>query len=269
MGGKKVVVVGGGKSAVDNCVAAAKEGVSSTLVSREAHWPVPRYLAGLVPFKWGTYSRFGHSTLPAHHAEPSCFGWLHSTCAPLKWAWWRSVETMFKLQFGLSQEQVPSSRLEEDLFTGGQILSYEFRDMLQKGQVEAKIGSIKHFEEDGVVLSDGRKLEADLVIYGTGFGKSYDVFDSSRLQDIAFIGSEVSTFNNILTHRLQAAWLRRVLLGEMRLPGPGGMEQTIDKERSWKRPWMPNSSARAAIWQLHMMKYHDMLCQDMGVAHKR
>merc|ERR1712084_105056 len=57
--------------------------------------------------------------------------------------------------------------------------------------------------------------------------------------------------------------------GEVRLPGPGGMEQTIDKERSWKRSWMPNSSARAAIWQLHMMKYHDMLCQDMGVAHKR
>merc|ERR1712203_1081465 len=180
--GKKVVVVGGGKSAVDNCVSAAKEGVSSTLVSREAHWPVPRYLAGLVPFKWGTYSRFGHSTLPAHHAEPSCFGWLHSTCAPLKWAWWRSVETMFKVQFGLSEEQVPSARLEEDLFTGGQILSYEFRDMLQKGQVEAKIGSIKHFEEDGVVLSDGRKLEADMVIYGTGFGKSYDIFDSSLVQ---------------------------------------------------------------------------------------
>merc|ERR1712084_125018 len=145
--------------------------------------------------------------------------------------------------------------------------------------------------EDGVVLKDGSKLEADLVIYGTGFAKNYDIFDKDsvqplldlerdglwlyrnmipvRLQDLAFIGCEVSTFNNILTHGLQAAWLRRVLLGEVSLPGPGGMEQIIDKERSWKRSWMPNSSARAAIWQLHMMKYHDMLCKDMGVAHKR
>merc|ERR1719161_3311754 len=31
--GKKVVVVGGGKSAVDNCVAAAKTGISSTLIA--------------------------------------------------------------------------------------------------------------------------------------------------------------------------------------------------------------------------------------------
>merc|ERR1712060_223368 len=42
-----------------------------------------------------------------------------------------------------------------------------------------------------------------------------------------------------------------------------------DAERSWKRSWMPASSARASIWQLHMTKYHDLLCQDMGVDHRR
>jgi dimethylaniline monooxygenase (N-oxide forming) len=50
--GKKVVVVGGGKSAVDNAVSAAKAGASSTLVYRDAHWPVPRYLLNLIPFQW-------------------------------------------------------------------------------------------------------------------------------------------------------------------------------------------------------------------------
>ena len=57
---KDVLVVGAGKSAVDNAVAAAKTGKSSTLLFRNAHWPVPRNLLNLLPFKWGTYSRFGH-----------------------------------------------------------------------------------------------------------------------------------------------------------------------------------------------------------------
>ena len=61
------MVVGGGKSAIDNAVSAAKHGEASTLVYRSAHWPVPRYLLNLVPFKWGTYSRFGHFMLPTHY----------------------------------------------------------------------------------------------------------------------------------------------------------------------------------------------------------
>ena len=41
--------------------------VSLPQVYRSAHWPVPRYLLNLVPFKWGTYSRFGHFMLPTHY----------------------------------------------------------------------------------------------------------------------------------------------------------------------------------------------------------
>merc|ERR1711972_774304 len=271
--GKKVVVVGGGKSAVDNAVAAAKEGQSTVLLCREAHWLVPRYLANLVPFQWGTYSRFGHSTLPMHHGESACSRWLHWLFTPLKWLWWRIVELLFWCQFRLPREQVPKSRIEVDLFSGGQILTYEFRDMCRRGQIKYTLGAISRFEEDGVVLRDGSKLEADMVIYGTGFAKNYDIFDESsvqplldlerdglwlyrnmipaRLRDVAFIGCEVSTFNNILTHGLQALWLQRLLTGKLRLPCCGDMEE------------------EAAIWQLHMMRYHDGLLMDMGKRCKR
>merc|ERR1719476_493302 len=94
--GKKVIVVGGGKSAIDCAVAASETAESSTLLFREVHWPVPRHLCNLVPFKYGTYSRFGHSTLPAYYdvyfknatSKPiECL--LHKICEPLKWTWWR------------------------------------------------------------------------------------------------------------------------------------------------------------------------------------
>merc|ERR1719382_1302342 len=163
--GQRVIVVGGGKSAIDCAVAAAKVAESSTLLFREMHWPVPRYLLDLVPFKWGTYSRFGHATLPMHHDVTSTEKAIHLLATPLKWIWWRIVELMFRFQFGLLGDLVPSSRIEHDLFSGGQILSYEFRDMLRAGQVGACKGGIASFTENSVVLTDGSTMEADLVVF--------------------------------------------------------------------------------------------------------
>jgi len=170
--GKKVVVVGGGKSAIDNVVAASKGGAeSATLVYREAHWPVPRYLVNLVPFKWGTYSRFGHAMLPTHYDHTSFGWWMHSVCAPLKWGWWRIVETMFTVQFGLKGDLKPKIPLEIDVFGGGQILTYEFRDLLAAGKVKAVKGSLDKMKENSVTLTDGTELEADQVIYGMALAK--------------------------------------------------------------------------------------------------
>jgi len=251
---------------------------------------VPRYLLNLIPFKWGTYSRLGHFMLHASHDMGPVATWIHAVLAPLKWLFWRIVELMFRVQFRLSGDAVPEIPIEVDLFTGGQILTYEYRNMLKAGQVQGILGSIAHFVEDGIVLTDGTQIPADVVIYGTGFGKSYAIFDKDTQEklavqrdglylyrniippavpDLAFVGSEVSTFNNILTHGLQAVWLRQVLTGEMHLPKASAMHQIVEKEQAWKRSWMPASSARASIWQLHMMKYHDNLCKDMQVACRR
>jgi len=59
------------------------------------------------------------------------------------------VELMFRFQFRLSGDMVPSTRIEHDLFTGGQILSYEFRDMLRAGEVEACKGGIARSQKMG------------------------------------------------------------------------------------------------------------------------
>lgn len=72
--------------------------------------------------------------------------------------------------------------------------------------------------------------------------------------------------NNVLTHALQAVWLSKLLTGAMALPPPRQMQAAVDAEVSWKRTWMPATSARAAIQQLHMPKYHDRLMADMGEA---
>merc|ERR1711972_1267817 len=86
-----------------------------------------------------------------------------------------------------------------------------------------------------------------------------------QVPDLCFVGSEVSTFNNILTQGLQALWLRHVLTGHVALPTLEAMDAVIETERAWKRSWMPKKGDRAAILQLHKMAYHDQLCKDMAV----
>jgi len=288
--GKNVVAIGGGKSAVDNAVSGGRYGKSSTLVFRTAHWPVPRHLCNLVPFKWGTYSRFGHFMLPTHFDVTNLAWYLHSVFTPVKWVWWRVVELMFRAQFRLSGDLVPSTRIEYDVFSGGQILNYNFRDMLKDGKVKAIKGSIEKLHPEHVELQNGTKLPCDVLIFGTGFAKSYDLFDRlvqdklridadgmfmhrniipPNVPNLAFVGCEVSTFNNILTHALQAEWLARVLDDKIELPERPRMLARVEKMTAWKRSWMPATSARAAILQLHMLKYHDRLVKDMGESHLR
>ena len=115
-------------------------------------------------------------------------------------------------------------------------MNYDYRDALKAGTVKDKLGAIDKFVEDGVILKDGSKLEADIVVFATGFTKSYDYFDEEttkaldrqkdglylyrqivppNVKNLAFIGSEMSTFNNILTQGLQTIWLKKYLQGDL------------------------------------------------------
>merc|ERR1711879_155195 len=144
-----------------------------------------------------------------------------------------------------------------------------FRNMLRAGQVAARKGSIARFTETGVVLDDGSELHADLVVFGTGFTKSYAYLEPEMVQRLNRQSDGLYLYRNIFPQGLQAIWLRKVLTGKVVLPSPKDMEAHIAVEQGWKRSWMPAKGDRAAILQLHKMKYHDQLCGDMGASRMR
>ena len=43
------------------------------------------------------------------------------------------------------------------------------------------------------------------------------------------------------------------------------MGKYLEREKIWKRSWMLKTSSRSALYQLHITKYHDDLCDDMKV----
>ena len=77
--------------------------------------------------------------LPAHYDMGVLMAWIHAVLAPVHWVWWR-LELMFRVQFRLSGDLVPTAPLELDVFTGGPIVTYEMRDQLRHGEIAAVKG---------------------------------------------------------------------------------------------------------------------------------
>ena len=96
--GRRVAVVGYGKSATDMALEAAAVGQVVHLIFREAHWPVPRNLAGILPFKWGMLSRMTGALIPSYQRPSPVARLLHGLGKPLPWIFWRLVELLLYVQ---------------------------------------------------------------------------------------------------------------------------------------------------------------------------
>ena len=298
--GKRVVVLGYGKSATDAAVLAADHAEKATSVFRQSRWPIPANLMGKIPFKYALFNRFTNAMLPLHMNASSGLLIWHKLGKPFIWIFWRLVETLITLQFGLDRPRrgksacradlMPCDPIEFDGFSNSTMLpKSDFFAHIHSGRIGVEKAEIASCTEDGVVLSNGNHLPCDLVILATGWKTDYGFLsDSIRegmnfeydgcylyrqifhpdIPNLAFIGSNAVSYINILTHNLQARWLTELLRGSHRLPDRNAMYAEIEAMRVWKRKIVPASKARAATLHLHMQQYHDDLLQDMRISPK-
>lgn len=319
--GKKVIVVGNGKSAVDLAVASTNAGADNvTLLSRNAHWPTPRLIADLIPFQYVFLSRLGQNlvlglTGPLPHCSPPHSSAWHSFGKLIMPPIFKVVELLFAVQFrNVTGATSPFNKIGvvEDFYGYGkffscsffpsyfhliphtrlrllsaQVLDYSLRDKVKSGEVDWKVGAIDSFESDGVVLEDGEKLKADMIICGTGFKKDYTIFDSStreklniesdglwlfnhtiptNVDNLAFVGSELAVISNITGYGLQAGWLSKFWSGEIKKSSKQDMEREVNDTKEWKRKWMPNTPSRSSLVLLHQIHFYDRIMKDMGMA---
>jgi cation diffusion facilitator CzcD-associated flavoprotein CzcO len=289
--GRRVAVVGYGKSATDMALEAAAVGQSVHLVFREAHWPVPRNLAGILPFKWGMLSRMTGALIPPYQRPSPIARRLHGLGKPLVWIFWRLVELLLYVQCRLGtkiekgENLVPSTPIEIDCFGESTMVPRpELYRLIRAGRIVAHRTEIARYTPNGIVLKDGVELEVDCVVLATGWKSDYSYLPAQAcealgtgedgfylyrhilhpaLPNLAFIG-HASTFLSVLTDCLQARWLAELIAGRIVLPDHTGMLKEIEEMRTWKRAWMPLSAGRGARLLLHMLHYHDELLTDFG-----
>ena len=302
---KRVLVVGNGKSAVDAATAAAEVAKANPggatrppiQLARRQMWYVPRYILGFLQYKWAFHTRIGSALLPRYY-ETTFFLWkaLHCLFAPIKWLLWRLVEVLLLLQFRLPYRLWPKMGTIEGaaLETSVLITDSEHLARLRRGDVDMRVGAVEHLEPGRAVLSDGKVEEVDVIILGTGWNLSYDLFmDSGSIfagldfkkdsldfcddglwlyrnilpagfKGMAFVGSNTLTFMNIYTAYVQAYWLAELLAGKREWPEEAHMKDAVEREKNFKRKYYKASPMRGASIEAYMQHYHDLLFSEMN-----
>lgn len=297
--GKKVVVVGGAKSAIDCAVAASQaKGTKVTQVERRPHWPVPRKILNLIPFQYIFLSRLGQALVvgyrgPLPDSAPGHMKMWHKMGWPVMAGAFKAVELLLAAQFkNISGPMSPLFKADfvDDFYGYANVLDYSSRDAVKAGTLDRRVGTVGAFTETGVRLESGEELKADVVVFGTGFSKDYSIFPDEiqsklgieadglylwrhtihpNVPKLAFVGSELAVISNISGYAIQAAWLSKLWAGEMTPPSAEEMMADIEAMKRWKRSWMPKTRSRASIVLTHQVHYFDRLMKDMGLPHFR
>ncbi|GAB4853682.1 monooxygenase [Ancistrocladus abbreviatus] len=289
--GKKVAIIGYKKAAIDLAVECAQAnqgegGQPCTMVIRTLHWTVPHYWIWGLPF----YLFYSTRSSQFIHERPDQSLFRTLAClflSPMRHVVSRIIESylLWRLPFdkyGLK----PDHPFHEDYASCQMaILPENFFPEADKGRIKFKKSSKWWFCEDGLVLDDNTKLEADFVILATGYdGKKklrdilpqpfssfldsvYGVMPLYRstihpmIPSMAFVGF-VETVSNLQAAELRCKWLARLVADQFKLPSVDRMLDQIAKEaevmkkstRFYKRHCISTFS----------INHNDEMCEEMG-----
>lgn len=289
--GKRVVVVGAGKSAHDVGLAASRVAASATLVARRGHWMAPQKVLGILPLEFATYTRWSWALQPAWYTAGKLKRAAHALFSPLKAAAWGLFGLIFAWQTRTPTAIKPKHGLLPGIYdTIGMVDSKQLSKAFRSSRLAARAARIERVEGRVLRLSDGTTLEADIVVLATGYRAiarsllptrelqekaGYEAGEDGAdrevqwlyrhvlppgLHNIAFVG-QLATFQHVLTTALQSRWLAGVAEGSILLPPQAQREADVARQRAW---WgrSPFPRGNNHIWALHG-KYHDDLARDI------
>jgi dimethylaniline monooxygenase (N-oxide forming) len=299
--GKRVIVVGNGKSAVDAVSAASDvailNGTSPPIqLARRQTWYVPRYILGVIQYKWAFHTRLGSALLPTYYDTAILLKFLHFLFSPLKWILWRLVELILLCQFRLPYRLWPQMLTIEATAVENSVLITDESHLrrLRRGEVDMRIGIIERLKAGKAIFQNGTEEEVDVIVQATGWSLAFDkVIDEDSIlagldfmtegldfcedglwlyrnilpasfRGIAFVGSNTLTFMNIFTSYVQAYWLAQLLVGERPWPKRSIMKAAVEKDKAFKRKYYRNSEMRGASIEAYMQHYHDILYREMN-----
>lgn len=280
--GKRVVVVGAGKSALDCASVAAREADSSTLLFRKPHWMLPRYFPGDIRVDDVFFTRFSEKILPAYHRASRLENAIRTVAAPFLWLWRRAMSRLVSRVAAMPPKMVPRKPVTSGAENVG--IGTRFYEALRAGSASAKRAEIQSFSEGhSMHLGTGETIQADLVIFGTGWRQDVSMLDSElgaevhrngkfhlyrcllppRERSMGFVGY-ASAGNNALTSEIAAHWLSQCFRGELELPDAPTMDQAVARLHDWASRVLPNRSEGYFVGG-YVASYVDELMEDMGL----
>jgi dimethylaniline monooxygenase (N-oxide forming) len=290
--GRKVVVLGGSKSATDIAVNAVNAGASEvTIVYRDPVWRIPYFIGGLVNFKRILYIRAQEQMFAGWGIGPLA-RLAHVVAKPLIWANWRGLESLLKAQFKLGKcKMVPESRIEDDVNCSVPIATPGFFPMVADGRIKAIRGTFSHYEGSTIVISTGERVSADVAVLAIGYRlgvpflpeayraklvdpdgqyRLYRLIANPDLPDLGFVGFN-SSFCTVLCADLAAHWLVRYADGQLvHQPSERDMRDNIEMMLHFKRVERPAAGVYGGLCVApYHYKHFDELLADIGATRRR
>lgn len=284
--GKRVVVLGGSKSATDIAVSAAKRGAASvTLVYRRNVWRVP-YFVGGINFKRLLYMRAQEVQFNGWGATR--LGRVVATLAkPLVWANFRGLEALLKLQLGLKRwDMVPDTPIEQEASCSLPLVTPGLFECFKSGRIRPIRSSFARYGADAVVLESGEQIGCDVAILAVGWNlgvpylpqayrdkliegdgqyRTYRLAVNPDLPDMGFVGFN-SSFCTVLSSEMIAHWLVRFMDGKLlRQPTRLEMERNIAAMLHWRRTERPAARVYGGLCAAPFhFRHFDELLADIG-----
>ncbi|KAK3121724.1 hypothetical protein QOZ80_8BG0659710 [Eleusine coracana subsp. coracana] len=299
--GKRVVVVGSGKSGLDTAAECAEANGSKypcTLIYRTANWMVDHKLTWGLNVSKRTTTRLAE--LMVHKPEEGfALSLLATLLTPLRWLLSTVTETYYKMHIPMRKNgMVPDCTISQSLL-GWKLglLPDRFYDLVDEGSLVLNKCDSFSFCADGLVLDSGKRVEADVVILATGFNPDQllrSVFTSPWVRDIVSGASSdtmLPLYRNIVHPRIpqmaivgylesratiypyemMSKWVAHLLDGTVRLPSVKDMEKSVGEWALWGQGarrrsgslFLKSCIATVTTW------YHDQLCRDMGYSARR
>ena len=250
--GKRVLVVGYGKSACDVTVPISEVAASTDVIARHLLWKVPRRIGGFVNFKMLLLTRMGEA-LFKYLRPRGVEKFLHGPANGARGRMINSIGSVSVRQFGLRRLGLVPPGQMEDIVRGAIGLATEgFFEGVTTGRIGVRPNrTIARLLVDGdapaAELDDGSRLPADLVVCATGFtqgvpflpaGARARVLDERGnfllyrqirpvdVPDLYFNGYN-SSFFSPLNAEMAAVWIAADLAGAVALPDPDAMRRQI------------------------------------------
>lgn len=282
--GKRVVVVGGAKSACDAAMAALPATASTTLVFRHAMWKMPKKFFGFVPLRYVLTTRFSEALFRA--AEPRGIEKvLHGPGAPGVWLFWRAIEALLRATYRLDACGMrPEERIEKVVSCALSLATDGMYDAVRKGRLGVRRASVRALHAGWVELDTGEWLQADAVVFGTGFRQQVPFLDEEvrrTVQDengvfhlyrnmvhpdvprLAFVGYNSSLYSQ-LTSEVGSHWVARWFAGELRLPPREQVLTTVQARWQWLRENRPLGTMNGTCVVPFNLHHIDDLLRDLG-----
>lgn len=279
--GKRVVVVGAGKSALDCACWAARHGASCTLICRSPHWMVPRYVWGRIRADRLILTRVFESFV-RYHSPTRAEAFLHGPARPFVKLWWRAQTRLLRHLLRLPDSMVPEHPLPVGFENIG--IGVEFYEQLRRGNLEVRRARVRAFTGPSTLALDtGDRVEADVVIFGTGWRQDIAFLDGG-LRDAVWRDGRFHLYRHILppreprlgfvgyassiacqlTSEIAAHWVSQCFRSEIELPPVWEMEREIAKVHAWANEVFPARPEGYFIGPF-LTHYLDELLRDMGL----